>query len=84
HSWASGHQGFAAGNNQESSSESINLSAALVLFGSATGDNALRDLGSYLLTTESEAITQYWFDASQQVFPASFGHDTVGMVWGSG
>ncbi|MGW1975644.1 glycosyl hydrolase [Streptomyces sp. NPDC001889] len=84
HSWASGHQGFAAGNNQEASSESVNLSAALVLWGSATGDTALRDLGSYLLTTESEAITQYWFDASRQVFPDSFRHDTVGMVWGSG
>ncbi|MFG2332579.1 glycosyl hydrolase [Streptomyces sp. NPDC048604] len=84
HSWASGHQGFAAGNNQESSSESTNLSAALVLWGSATGDTSLRDLGSYLLATEGEAIAQYWFDADQQVFPASFGHDTVGMVWGSG
>ncbi|WP_418959421.1 glycosyl hydrolase [Streptomyces tritici] len=84
HSWASGHQGFAAGNNQESSSESTNLSAALVLWGSATGDTALRDLGGYLLATESEAVAQYWFDADQQVFPASFGHDTVGMVWGSG
>ncbi|MET7619327.1 glycosyl hydrolase [Streptomyces sp. NPDC005408] len=84
HSWASGHQGFAAGNNQESSSESINLSAGLVLWGSATGDNALRDLGTYLLTTESEAIAQYWFDADEQVFPSSFGHDTAGMVWGSG
>lgn len=84
HSWASGHQGFAAGNNQESSSESINLSAALVLWGSATGDASLRDLGSYLLTTEAEAIAQYWFDADEQVFPSSFGHDTAGMVWGSG
>ncbi|WP_236241286.1 glycosyl hydrolase [Streptomyces sp. CC228A] len=84
HSWASGHQGFAAGNNQESSSESTNLSAGLVLWGAATGDAALRDLGSYLLTTESEAVAQYWFDADQQVFPASFGHDTAGMVWGSG
>ncbi|MFE3738705.1 glycosyl hydrolase [Streptomyces sp. NPDC059134] len=84
HSWASGHQGFAAGNNQESSSESTNLSAALVLWGSATGDAELRDLGSYLLATESEAIAQYWFDADQEVFPSSFGHDTVGMVWGSG
>ncbi|MFI5554028.1 glycosyl hydrolase [Streptomyces sp. NPDC051738] len=84
HSWASGHQGFAAGNNQESSSESTNLSAALVLWGSATSDTALRDLGSYLLTTESEAIAQYWFDADEQVFPSSFGHDTAGMVWGSG
>ncbi|WP_345576618.1 glycosyl hydrolase [Streptomyces prasinosporus] len=84
HSWASGHQGFAAGNNQESSSESTNLSAALVLWGSATGDTGLRDLGSYLLATEGEAIAQYWFDADQQVFPGSFTHDTVGMVWGSG
>ncbi|MFE2938182.1 glycosyl hydrolase [Streptomyces sp. NPDC059255] len=84
HSWASGHQGFAAGNNQESSSESTNLSAALVLWGSATGDTQLRDLGSYLLATESEAIAQYWFDADQEVFPSSYGHDTVGMVWGSG
>ncbi len=84
HSWASGHQGFAAGNNQESSSESTNLSAALVLWGAATGDTSLRDLGTYLLTTEGEAIAQYWFDADQQVFPGSFQHDTVGMVWGSG
>ncbi|MFI8194217.1 glycosyl hydrolase [Streptomyces sp. NPDC085946] len=84
HSWASGHQGFAAGNNQESSSESTNLSAALVLWGSATGDTSLRDLGSYLLATEGEAIAQYWFDADQQVFPGSFEHDTAGMVWGSG
>ncbi|MFJ6698037.1 glycosyl hydrolase [Streptomyces sp. NPDC091272] len=84
HSWASGHQGFAAGNNQESSSESTNLSAALVLWGSATGNTELRDLGAYLLTTESEAVAQYWFDADQQVFPAGFGHDTAGMVWGSG
>lgn len=84
HSWASGHSGFAAGNNQESSSESTNLSAALVLWGAATGDASLRDLGGYLLATESDAIGQYWFDADQQVFPGSFGHDTVGMVWGSG
>ncbi|MFI1313978.1 glycosyl hydrolase [Streptomyces albidoflavus] len=84
HSWASGHQGFAAGNNQESSSESTNLSAALVLWGSATGDSELRDLGSYLLATEGESIAQYWFDADEEVFPGDFGHDTVGMVWGSG
>ncbi|MFJ8082886.1 glycosyl hydrolase [Streptomyces sp. NPDC096205] len=84
HSWASGHQGFAAGNNQESSSESTNLSAALVLWGSATGNTALRDLGGYLLATEGEAIAQYWFDADQQVFPGTFTHDTAGMVWGSG
>jgi endoglucanase Acf2 len=84
HSWAAGHAGFAAGNNQESSSESVNLSAGLVLWGSATGDDELRDLGVYLLSTESESIRQYWFDADQEVYPEGFGHQTVGMVWGSG
>ncbi|HEX5566342.1 MAG TPA: glycosyl hydrolase, partial [Streptomyces sp.] len=84
HSWAAGHAGFAAGNNQESSSESVNLSAGLVLWGSATGDDVLRDLGVYLQTTESEAIAQYWFDADREVYPDGFEHDVVGMVWGSG
>ncbi|GAA3866158.1 glycosyl hydrolase [Streptomyces sedi] len=84
HSWAAGHQGFAAGNNQESSSESVNLSAGLILWGSATGDTELRDLGVYLLTTESEAIRQYWFDADETNFPADYEHNTLGMVWGNG
>ncbi|MBU7597598.1 glycoside hydrolase [Streptomyces sp. P38-E01] len=84
HSWAAGHQGFAAGNNQESSSESINMSAGLILFGSATGDTELRDLGVYLLTTEAESIRQYWFDGDQEVFPENYEHETLGMVWGSG
>ncbi|GAA4844062.1 glycosyl hydrolase [Kitasatospora terrestris] len=84
HGWASGHAGFAAGNNEESSSESLNFSSALVLYGSATGDTALRDLGVYLYTTEANAVQQYWFDADHRAFPANFQHGTVGMVWGSG
>lgn len=84
HSWAAGHEAFAAGNNQESSSESVNLSAGLILWGSATGDKALRDQGVYMMTTESESIAQYWFDADQQVYPEDFTHDAVGMVWSSG
>ncbi|MFJ5547358.1 glycosyl hydrolase [Streptomyces sp. NPDC093225] len=84
HSWAAGHAAFAAGNNQESSSESINLSAGLVMWGAATGDTALRDQGVYMMTTESESIAQYWFDADQQVYPQDFTHDVVGMVWSSG
>ncbi|WP_407077669.1 glycosyl hydrolase [Streptomyces phytohabitans] len=84
HSWAAGHQGFAAGNNQESSSESINLSAAMVMWGAATGDTSVRDLGVYLLTTEAEAIRQYWFDGDQEVFPEGYGHQTLGMVWSNG
>ncbi|MFJ9523017.1 glycosyl hydrolase [Kitasatospora sp. NPDC101801] len=84
HGWAAGHAAFAAGNNEESSSESLNFSAGLILYGSATGDTALRDLGIYLYTTESRAVEQYWFNADQSAFPAGFGHQTAGMVWGSG
>ncbi|MEU1573684.1 glycosyl hydrolase [Streptomyces collinus] len=84
HSWAAGHEAFAAGNNQESSSESVNLSAGLIMWGSAMGDKELRDLGVYMMTTESESIAQYWFDADQKVYPDDFTHDVVGMVWSSG
>ncbi|GAA1902482.1 hypothetical protein GCM10009716_10460 [Streptomyces sodiiphilus] len=84
HSWAAGHSAFAAGNNQESSSESVNLSAALIMLGSATDDKEMRDQGVYMMTTESEAIAQYWFDADQEVYPEDFTHDIVGMVWSSG
>ncbi|WP_062204824.1 glycosyl hydrolase [Streptomyces sp. NBRC 109706] len=84
HSWAAGHQGFEAGNNQESSSESVNLSAGLIMWGEATGDTELRDLGVYLLTTESESIRQYWFDGDEENFPADYQHNTVGMVWSNG
>ncbi|MBA3470075.1 MAG: RICIN domain-containing protein [Herpetosiphonaceae bacterium] len=84
HGWASGHQGFAAGNNNESSSEAMNFNTALILWGAATNDNTIRDLGIYLYTNEARAIEEYWFDAQNTTFPASYGHTTVGMVWGDG
>jgi endoglucanase Acf2 len=84
HSWAAGHAGFAAGNNQESSSESMNFSSALILWGAATGNTTIRDLGIFLYTNETNAIEQYWFDVNDTVFPASFNHTTVGIVWGDG
>jgi endoglucanase Acf2/chitodextrinase len=84
HAWASGHGGFGAGNNQESSSESINFSTSLILWGSATGNKTIRDLGIYLYTNEVNAIEQYWFDVNDAVFPAGFNRSTVGIVWGDG
>ncbi|PTA66507.1 glycosyl hydrolase [Deinococcus arcticus] len=84
HSWAAGHSGFAAGNNQESSSEDMNFSSALVNWGSVTGNTAIRDLGIYLYTTETTAIEQYWFNQGGGVFPAGYNKPAVGMVWGDG
>ncbi len=84
HSWASGHGAFAAGQNQESSSESMNYAQALIKWGSLTGNDQVRNLGIYLYTTEAEAVRNYWHDQDNRVFPANFNHDVVGMVWGDG
>ncbi len=84
HSWASGHSGFASGNNQESSSESMNFATSLILYGEATGNETIRDLGIYWHATEAQAIRHYWFDVDQAVFPEDYGHSCVGMVWGDG
>ncbi|MDB5339270.1 MAG: glycoside hydrolase family 81 [Planctomycetaceae bacterium] len=82
HSWASGHSKFADGNNNESSSEAINAWYGLILFGEATSDRALRDLGVWLLTTEIEAINDYWFDVENQYHHSGFSPSVVTMVWG--
>lgn len=72
HSWAAGHQAFGGGNNQESSSEAMNFAAGMILWGSAIGNDALRDTGIYLYTTEQQAIEQYWFDVDEEVFPPQY------------
>ena len=84
HDWASGHGAFWAGNNQESSSEGQNFAGALIQWGDATGNDAVRDAGVYLWTTQASAIQNYWFDESGEAFPEDFPHTTVGMVWGDG
>jgi endoglucanase Acf2 len=83
HSWAAGHGDFGDGNNQESSSESMNFASAAVLWGEATGQPEIRDLGIYLYATESAAINQYWFDIDNEVFPQDYPHVAIGMVWGA-
>jgi endoglucanase Acf2 len=84
HSWAAGHAGFGSGNNQESSSESMNFATSLILYGQATGRDDIRDLGIYWHSTEAEAVRQYWFDQDRAVFPDGYAHSCVGMVWGDG
>jgi endoglucanase Acf2 len=82
HSWAAGHGDFGDGNNQESSSESMNFASAVFLWGSATQQQEVRDLGIFLHTTEASAVEQYWFDVDDAVFPEAYQHVAIGMVWG--
>ena len=82
HSWASGHARFGDGNNQESSSESMNAWYGMMLWGEATDNKRIRDLGAFLFNTERTAVEEYWFDVSGTNFPAKFPNTAVGMVWG--
>ncbi|MGB8856394.1 MAG: glycosyl hydrolase [Burkholderiales bacterium] len=82
HSWASGDAAFVDGNNQESSSEAANAWAGIILWAEATGDTALRDKAIWLYTTETEAITDYWFDMRGKIFPPAYGKVVAALVFG--
>lgn len=84
HSWANGPAQFDDGNNEESSSEDILFSASLVMWGATIGNKEMRDLGIWLFTQQVLAAEQYWFDVDDAVFPPSFDHTTIAMVWGAG
>ncbi len=82
HGWASGLALTPDGNNEESSSESMNAWASLILWGALTNNTPLRDLGIYLYVTEAESINNYWFDVHNQVFAPEFGNAVASMVFG--
>jgi endoglucanase Acf2 len=82
HSWASGDANFGDGNNQESSSESLNAWYGMILWGQFTGNPAIRDAGIFLFNTERTAVEEYWFDVSGTNYPDDFSHVALGMIWG--
>jgi endoglucanase Acf2 len=84
HGWANGPAQYHDGNNEESSSEDMNFSTGVILWGSMTGNKVLRDAGIFLYTNTLEAIEQYWFDADKAVFPKGFDAPCLGMVWSAG
>lgn len=69
HSWANGANNTDdRGNDQESSSEAMNAWAGIYLWGIATGDQNLIDLGTYGYLTEYSAIREYYFDVDGSVY----------------
>jgi endoglucanase Acf2 len=84
HSWANGPALFAGGNNEESSSEDVNFAVGAILWGAATGDEKVQDLGAYLYANLTAAIDQYWFDVDDAVFPEGFERPTIAILWGDG
>jgi len=82
HSWASGDANFADGNNQESSSESLNAWYGMILWGAALEKPEIRDAGLMLFNTERTAVEEYWFDVSGTNYPSDFPQVALGMIWG--
>lgn len=82
HSWASGHAKFGDGNNNESSSESMNAWYGLMQWGTLRGLPRLTEQATCLFNTERTAIEEYWFDVSGTNFPEDFPNVALGMVWG--
>ncbi len=83
HSWANGFANFPNGNDQESTSESMQFNSSLIHWGEVTGNKAIRDLGIYLYTTEQTAIEEYWLDVYDRNFPATQQYSLVSRVWGN-
>ena len=83
HCWANGFATFPQGNDQESTSESMQFNSALIHWGSVTGNDEIRDLGIYLYTTERTAIDEYWFDMYDRNFSDNQQYSLVSRVWGN-
>ena len=83
HSWANGFATFPQGNDQESTSESMQFASSLIHWGTITEDDAIRDLGIYIYTTEQTAIEEYWFDMYKRNFQPTQQYSLVSRVWGN-
>lgn len=83
HCWANGFASFPQGNDQESTSESMQFNSSLIHWGSVTGNDSIRDLGIYLYTTEQSAIEEYWLDMNDRNFQPNQQYSLVSRVWGN-
>lgn len=83
HAWASGIFAFVDGKNQESTSESVAAWNAIYLYGLATNNERVKDLGRLMTALEIRASWRYWqMTSTDSIFPAPFSdHKTVGIQW---
>ena len=83
HCWANGFASFPQGNDQESTSESMQFNSSLIHWGTITGNDEIRDLGIYLYTTEQSAVEEYWLDMNNRNFQPNQQYSLVSRVWGN-
>jgi endoglucanase Acf2 len=83
HTWATG-PAFSTGQNEEAGSESVNFATGVILWGAATNNNTIRDMGIMHYANQVISLEQYWFDIDDLVFPATYTPNFSGMIWGDG
>jgi len=81
HAWASGSSPFADGNNQESSSESVNAWNALALWEQVRGNTDMYDQAVWMMSVEANSAKLYWTNTDLSEFPA-FTHKIAALNWG--
>lgn len=92
HSLAAGIFPFGNGKNQESTSEAVNAWYGIYLFGVATNNNSLQNLGNTLMAAEINAAQTYWYmmpeisptqpSINSDIYPSMFNKLTcVGVLW---
>jgi len=81
HAWASGSSPFADGNNQESSSESVNAWNALAMWEKVRGNTDMYNQAVWMMSTEANSAKLYWTNADLSEFPA-FTHKIAALNWG--
>jgi endo-1,3(4)-beta-glucanase len=83
HSWAAGTFEFGDNRNQESTSEAVNAWYGLHLWGVASSQTQLTELGRLLLAQEAATAKRYWqIKQSDTIYPEPFNdHGVVGILW---
>lgn len=81
HCWANGFATDPTGNDQESTSESMQFNCSLIHWGAVTGNKAIRDLGVCLYTIERSATEDYWFNINSAL--PSNGHALYSRIFGN-
>lgn len=84
HSWAAGLFEFDANRNQESTSEAVNAWNAVQLWGEATNQPLVTNLGRALMAEEIRTARRYWqVKQADTLYPQPFrSNGAVGIVWG--
>eukprot|EP00028_Trichosphaerium_sp_Am-I-7-wt_P011751 CAMPEP_0168539794 /NCGR_PEP_ID=MMETSP0405-20121227/22058_1 /TAXON_ID=498012 /ORGANISM="Trichosphaerium sp, Strain Am-I-7 wt" /LENGTH=503 /DNA_ID=CAMNT_0008569461 /DNA_START=222 /DNA_END=1733 /DNA_ORIENTATION=+ len=82
HSWANGLDTFPDSKNQESTSEAVHAYYGIYLWGLATNQGHIEDLGRVLMTTEIQSVQTYWhIKPNSDIYPPEFANPIVGILW---